>query len=296
MDDDYFSINRALSEMRNRVESDDYHLFSSGFPDLDQYIGGFGRGELIVLASRSGMDRTPVSVRMIDSVAIEQREAVLAFSTDKSIESYCHASIGSQLEYHFDFVRGRSHSDHFFDALDFLIEKYRGARLHVDTRPGLTVKKLKNHACEYAQDAGRLGMIVVSSVGDLNLRKYGTSECDQLLGVSAALKKLALRVQCPVLAITEISDEVIRGRKQMRPRLSDLQGNGALAKCADLLLLVHNEKVYDPRSEESREIIVAKSRNGSLCTARFEEKQIFNDDKLRKKIASKKGNSSPNCS
>ena len=119
-------------------------------------MGQCNTGELIVLASRSGMDRTPVSLRMIDSFAIERREGVLVFSTDKSIESYCHASIGSQIVYGFDFVRGRRQSAYFFDALDFLIEKYRGTCSHVDARPGLTVKELNDHAHESAVDAGRL--------------------------------------------------------------------------------------------------------------------------------------------
>jgi replicative DNA helicase len=53
------------------------------------------------------------------------------------------------------------------------------------------------------------------------------------------------------------------GRKEKRPTLTDLKSSGAYEEVADLVLLMHREKIYKPfMLEDIAEVIVAKQKRG----------------------------------
>ena len=278
MNNKYVELGSALSDLLERHGKEASDRRPSGFPQLDEITNGFVPGELIVLADRPSMGRVYVLTRMIDSVAIEQGLPVLIFFSDFDVDRYCHFGIGSQFP-RFG-ILGRARESDFKEKyrkyLSHLVEKYKVAPIVVDNRIGLSVKKIRRQAEKLCNDKGPLGLIVVRNSDSLDLRNYGTSRYDQLLGLSRALKKLALRFGCAVLIESEVSRRLEnRRRKNMRPLLRDLCCRGALAKHADKLLFVYNHQVYFPEASPMREIIIGKNRFGSMGSVVINEDQIF---------------------
>ena len=278
MNNKYVELGSALSDLLERHGKEASDRRPSGFPQLDEITNGFVPGELIVLADRPSMGRVYVLTRMIDAVAIEQGLPVLIFFSDFEVNRYCHFGIGSQFP-RFG-ILGRARESDFKEKyrkyLSHLVEKYKVAPIVVDNRIGLSVKKIRRQAEKLCNDKGPLGLIVVRNSDSLDLRNYGTSRYDQLLGLSRALKKLALRFGCAVLIESEVSRRLEnRRRKNMRPLLRDLCCRGALAKHADKLLFVYNHQVYFPEADPQREIIIGKNRTGPMGSVVINEDQIF---------------------
>ena len=278
MNPNFVELGSALADLLDRHGKEASDRRASGFPQLDKITTGFAPGELIVLADRPSMGRVYVLTRMIDAVAIEQGLPVLIFFSDFDVDRYCHFGIGSQFPRFGILGRARESDlkEKYRKYLSHLVEKYKVAPIVVDNRIGLSVKKIRRQAEKLSNDKGPLGLIVVRNSDSLDLRKYGTSRYDQLLGLSRALKKLALRFGCPVLVESEVSSRLEnRKRKNMRPLFRDLCYRGALAKHADKLLFVYNHQVYFPDASPLREIIVGKNRTGAMGSVVINEDQIF---------------------
>ena len=278
MNNKYVELGSALSDLLERHGKEASDRRPSGFPQLDEITNGFAPGELIVLADRPSMGRGFVLTRIIDAIAIEQGLPVLIFFSDFGVDQYCHFGIGSQFPGFGILERARrsDFQEKYRKCLSYLVEKYKVAPIVVDNRIGLIIKTIRLQAEKLCRDKGPLGLIVLRNSDALDLRKYGTSRYDQLLGLSKALKKLALRFGCPVLIESDVSRRLEnRKRKNMRPLLRDLCYRGALAKHADKLLFVYNHQVYFPAADPLREIIVGKNRTGPMGSVVINDDQIF---------------------
>lgn len=271
-------IDTVLTGLLERHESQTTDRRSSGFPQLDELTDGFAPGELLVLASRADMARQPVLTRIVDTVAMQHRLAVLIFSADCDIENYGRYRIGMQFGSYWR--PGRFHSAAWQNkqqrVLTALIEKYKAAPIYVNDSAGLSIDDMFENAEALCDQDEKLGLIVVTNGDALNLQKFGISRYDQLLGLSEALKKLALKHCCTVLVESEVSRRLEkRKRGRMEPRTKDLYGRGALAKYADMLLFVHCSGHYHMASKPRRKFIIEMNRTGPTGTARIDDDLIF---------------------
>ena len=90
------------------------------------------------------------------------------------------------------------------------------------------------------------------------------------------LKAVAIELECPVIALSQLSREVER-RTEKKPQLSDLRDSGAIEQDADTVILLYREDYYDEsklyNSPDSKaELRVAKNRNGrtGMCNLTFQ--------------------------
>ena len=83
--------------------------------------------------------------------------------------------------------------------------------------------------------------------------------------VTTALKSLALELNIPVLALSQMS-RAVENRPGRMPQLSDLRDSGNIEQDADVVMFIHREHRPVPGHENLAELIVAKNRNGPLCT------------------------------
>jgi replicative DNA helicase len=99
------------------------------------------------------------------------------------------------------------------------------------------------------------------------------SRYEEITNISGSLKRAALRLHVPLIAVSQLNREV-EGREHHRPRMSDLRDSGALEQDADVIMLLHREDYY--RRYESKnhsdfdglaELVVAKNRRGAVGVA-----------------------------
>ena len=111
----------------------------------------------------------------------------------------------------------------------------------------------------------RLSLVVVDYLELMRAERPSGSRVEDVSEFSRGLKRLAREMQCPVLAVAQLS-RAVEQRPDKRPLLSDLRESGQIEADADCVLMLYRDDYYDRDSERPGEmdIIVRKNRQGRL--------------------------------
>lgn len=106
-------------------------------------------------------------------------------------------------------------------------------------RPALRIQDLQAGVRESARRFGPPELIVVDHV---HLMQYeGTNENLGMAKISAGIKEISIRHNCPVLCLAQLN-RAAEKRADPRPIMSDLRGSGAWEQDASLIIGIHKEQ------------------------------------------------------
>lgn len=224
---------------------------ATGINALDARIGGLHRGELLILAGRPSMGKTALAAQVARNVA-ERGRAVHFASLEMPKEQLACRAISAfsmrreygteRVEYYH--LRNGSNVDRRLLG-DLAAELPRS--LIIDDRAAQTLAQLEQGARSTRKRLKRLDLIVVDYLQLMRaLRRDG--RVNEVAEISQGLKAIAKRLQCPVLALSQLSRGV-ESRDDKRPTLSDLRDSGAIEQDADVVLACYREAYYLERSE-----------------------------------------------
>jgi replicative DNA helicase len=94
------------------------------------------------------------------------------------------------------------------------------------------------------------------------------SRQQEVSDISRNLKILAKEMECPVIALSQLSRKV-EERTDHEPQLSDLRESGSIEQDADIVMFLYRSNYYDKdkESQEETEVVdlsLAKHRNGGI--------------------------------
>ena len=245
----------------------------TGFYDLDRLTSGFQAGDMIVLAARPSMGKTALAINIAEHVALNEELPVAVFSMEMGASQLAVRIVGSIGRIDQGHLRTGKLTDDEWPRLTEAIEKLRNVSLHIDETPGLTVSELRANARRLArQCGGKLGLIVVDYLQLMSVSSSMSEEnrATAVGEISRGLKMLAKELQCPVIALSQLSRGV-EARTDKRPMMSDLRESGAIEQDADVIMFIYRDDYYNKESKEPgvAEIIIAKQRNGPVGDVRL---------------------------
>ena len=244
----------------------------TGFYDLDRMLSGMQAGDLIILAARPSMGKTALAVNIAEHVALNEGLPVAVFSMEMGASQLAVRIVGSIGRIDQGNLRTGKLKDDEWPRLTEAIEKLRNVSLHIDETPGLTVSELRANARRLSRQCGKLGLIVVDYLQLMSVSSSMDSEnrATAVGEISRGLKMLAKELQCPVIALSQLSRGV-ESRTDKRPMMSDLRESGAIEQDADVIMFIYRDDYYNKESKEPNvtEIIIAKQRNGPTGTTKL---------------------------
>jgi replicative DNA helicase len=241
----------------------------SGFTGLDEFLGGFQRSDLVIIAGRPSMGKTSLALSLVRNAAVEQGACMALFSLEMAREPLVSRILASEAEVDSRRVRLWQHPEaqepRIMDAIGRLSE----APIYIDDSPQLRVVEMRSKARRLHFERG-IDMIIVDYLQ--LMQGEGRDEVEKISNISRSLKALARELNVPVLAVSQLSRQAER-REAHRPYLSDLRGSGSIEQDADVVLFVYRDDYYSTKEEWEREhpgesypppadIIIAKHRNG----------------------------------
>ena len=246
---------------------------STGLRDLDKFISGLNKTDLMLLAARPGMGKTSMALNIALSVAKKYPTRTVAFfSLEMSKQQLVTRLISNE-----SFIdnkkltTGRLTVDEW-SKIGIASAALSQTDLRVDDNPSITVAEM-NAKCRRIDD---LALVVIdylqlmTSSGAKNT--YGGENRQQVVSdISRSLKIMAKELNVPVLCLSQLS-RANEGRQDKRPMLSDLRESGAIEQDADEVLFLYREDYYNKDTEKQNvaECIVAKNRHGETGTVELQ--------------------------
>ena len=235
------------------------NVVSSGYKHLDSILGGgFLNSGLYILAARPGMGKTTVALNIADNI----RGNVLFVSLEMSIEQITAKRTArvAKIPAH-RLLMGDSFTDDEWKRIAAAQKVLHKCGMYVNRKMGVTVAEIGL----MARSIKDLKAIVVDYLGLIQAETKG-SRYEQITEISGALKRLAISMNLPVIALSQLS-RANEQRQDKHPLLSDLRDSGSVEQDADAVLLLYRPDYYAAEREAGKpsriECEVAKNRHAS---------------------------------
>jgi replicative DNA helicase len=215
---------------------------------------------------------TALAINIAEHVALNEGLPVAVFSMEMGAQQLGVRMIGSIGRIDQGRLRTGKLTDDEWPRLTEAIEKLRTVSLDIEERGALTVTEVRSASRRLARQRGKLGLIVVDYLQLMSISTGMSKEnrATALGEVTRGLKNLAKELQCPVVALSQLS-RAVEARSDKRPMMSDLRESGAIEQDADVIMFIYRDDYYNTDSKEPgvAELIISKQRSGPTGTVKL---------------------------
>lgn len=243
----------------------------TGFYDFDKITTGFQGGELIILAARPGMGKTALALNMATYAATTTKKAVAIFNLEMSAEMLVNrmiSAIGGIDAYK---LQTGQMQERDWKRYNEAMSQLADTNMYIEDNAGVTCAEIRAKCRRLANSKDGLGLVVIDY---LQLVSSGNKRIEsrqvEVSEISRSLKTMALELDVPVIALSQLSRSAEKRESNM-PMLADLRESGSLEQDADMVLFINRKDYYDAKKDQKEkivpaELVIAKHRKGSLGT------------------------------
>jgi replicative DNA helicase len=246
----------------------------SSFAGLDEFLSGFQRSDLIIIAGRPSMGKTSLALNIARNAAVEHRACVALFSLEMARDSLVLRLLSSESGVNSRRVKFGQHTDEeekrVMEATGVLSE----APIYIDDTPMIRMAEMRSKALRLNYERG-IDMVILDYLQLMQGEGVrGENRVQEISFISRSLKALARELNAPVLAVSQLS-RAVEWRASHEPQLSDLRESGSIEQDADVVLFIYRDEYYYKSEEdwianhpdreyprEEADVIIAKHRNG----------------------------------
>jgi len=252
-------MSRWLAEGMERSREGSNRGISTGFPSIDDMIGGLQAGRLYVLAARPGVGKTAFALNVLTNVAraskAQGHHGPLMFSLEMAdgelIERVMAAECGVDPR-----MFKSNWNQSIYDGLVGCTKELDGAlAMRISDTPGVTIQQIVRRA-KRIHSKHPVNLIVVDYIGLVHSSERHDRHDLKIGAITGALKNLARELRVPVLALSQLNRDIDK-RQSARPQMSDLKDSSSIEQDADQIWFLM-------RPEFQATLIVAKNRAGRV--------------------------------
>jgi KaiC/GvpD/RAD55 family RecA-like ATPase len=217
------------------------------FEKLTRQLGGLRKGEVYVLAARTGQGKTSLALQFAISV-LERKAAVLMFSMEMSHRDGFQrlAAIDARVDLsHFRHLRRSGDVDvpdclRYDAAIRAATTKFTKLPFYVTTKTAVTPEFLTLESKRMKARAS-IGMVIVDHMQLMATTGKLKSDYEKFTAISRSTKEIAVELDVPLLLVSQVS-RANSADKRTELELSDIRGSGAIEEDAAGIFLLY----YDP--------------------------------------------------
>lgn len=241
----------------------------TGLTDLDNILHGLRKGNLVLIAARPSMGKTSFALNIASHAAIRANIPTAVFSLEMKDTELVSRLISSELMIDASRLMTGELEDDDWEKIAESLNLLGNAPIYINESSNVTVTDIRTK-CRRLKHEKNLGLIVIDYLQLMTSDRRSDSRQLEISEISRALKVLALELDIPIIALSQLS-RASEKRIDHRPMLSDLRDSGAIEQDADIVMFLYREEVYDKETEQKNiaECIVAKNRAGSTDTAKL---------------------------
>ena len=229
---------------------------ATGFPSLDEALGGLEDGTVTVLGGRPGSGKTALGVTIAVNVARDSRDrlatgelvkvdrrGVAVFSLEMDARQLGRRTLCQLAGVPIVAMKQGRHGP-YMDRIYAAQRELKDLPLFIEDGAGLTMAMMALR-CRWIQRNHGLRLIMIDHLHIVKPNE-ASSRHGMTAGVtevSGAAKGLAKEFGCPVLMLAQLNRSV-ESREDKRPGLSDLRQSGSIEQDADAVAFLYRAEYY----------------------------------------------------
>ena len=256
----------TVAEVLDALEHDADPGLSTGYPDLDDAIGGLRPGEMVIIGGRPGQGKTLMGLCIADYVGTHLGLPVLFASLEMTEAELTRRRIAAEAKVPLVSLIRHQVRDSEWDQIYRVRDKLMTTGLHVDDTSQASPAHIRGRLRAMARTGNAARLLVIDYLGYMGAPK-AESRQQAVSELVRQVKGIAREFAIPVILLAQLNRGP-EGRSDKRPVPSDLRETGEAEQSADIAILIHREDAYEPESPRAGEIdlVIAKNRQGPLCT------------------------------
>ena len=252
-----------LSQTRDEITG-----IPTGYTDFDRITSGLHENQFIILAARPAVGKTAFALNIASYVATHTDKTVALFELEMSAEQ-----LASRMVSQLGQIEGKKLTTGNLQNEDWkrvteAKSRLAKAKLFICDDVGSTVGDIKSKCRKLSTSESGLDLVIIDHLQLLNMGgNYGNNRQAEMTDISRNLKKMAMELNVPVIALSQLSRGV-ESREDKRPKMSDLRESGAIEQDADVVMFLYRDD-YQKTAEQVEapdpslvELIISKHRNG----------------------------------
>ena len=253
-----------LSKNKGRVTG-----LTTGIVDLDKLTNGFSPTQLVIVAARPAVGKTAFALNIACAAAKSTKKNIAIFSLEMPAEQLIMRMISSlgQVD-NKKLQTGRLENDDW-KRVNEAISQLADTNIYFHDAGGVTASEIKAKCRRLSTMGEGLGLVVIDYLQLIDSSsRYSGSRQQEVSEISRSLKTMALELEVPVIALSQLSRSVEK-REDKKPVLSDLRESGSIEQDADIVAALHAPEVSEPVDDNLPnpiQLIILKHRNGPIAT------------------------------
>ena len=279
-------LDRYFEEAEPALPAMEERVVRTGFPALDEILGGLQRSDMIVLAARPSLGKSSLALTIARNAALEQGAHVAIFSLEMAREQLVWRLLAGESGVDSRRLRLGEQTEDEERKIMEATGKLSEAAIFIDDSPILRMVEMRSKARRLNNERG-IDLVIVDYM-QLIRGDGRENRVQEVSEISRSLKEVARELDVPLIAVSQLS-RASEWRSSHRPQLFDLRESGSIEQDADVVVFIYREDMYyttkeawekehpdQPYPKGIAEIIVAKHRNGptGTVTLRFRDRTV----------------------
>lgn len=266
---DIKTIQEVLPELQKTMEElaeskSEFTGIRTGYYDFDNKTRGLQNKQVIIIAGRPGSGKSAFALNIALNAAIQSKKTVAFFSLEMGADEITKRMFGCVGKLDGDVLKTGKLKNTDWKKWNEAMSILSDTNFYIDDSGGLTVSEIRRKCRKLKNSEHGLDLVVIDYLQLLSSSaKYAGQRVQEVSEISRDLKKLAMELDVPVIALAQLSRS-IEQRKGDKPKLSDLRESGSIEQDADIVLFLHSDDYgkYDSNPNRKIELLIAKHRAG----------------------------------
>jgi len=242
---------------------------ASGIKTLDDFILGFGKGEMSTIAGRPGMGKSSMARDILLNIGKPTIDmgASLLCTLEMSCEEVTELLAANLAKVDYNSIKKGDTTEQVLTKFHMALEQLSQYSIIINDDSYVVPDSIREILKVIEKDEP-IACLIIDYLQLMSLRKQVINRQEEVSEISRELKAIAREFDIPVIAFSQLNRN-LEYRADPRPRMVDLRESGAMENDSTKIILIHRpsyfDKQLDPNAEDSgeAELIVCKNRNGA---------------------------------
>ena len=224
----------------------------TGFEHLDELLGGFEGGDVIVIGARPAVGKSAFATQVIGNIA-ELGKRVLFYNLEMPQAQVYERLLSRQSGISLQRIRkGLAFLGDERERFTRANEKLAKFDLWISSG-AKTVTEIRNECRNMRPDA-----IIIDYLQLIQAERKFTNRAAEVGDISKSIKALAMELQVPIIVLSQLN-RLSEGRPDREPTMAELRESGDVEQDASVILLLWN---CDKNDSSRKGLLIAKNRQG----------------------------------